>query len=212
MAALTLLAVQRTNSRQHPRVYFTGGQGTAQFFWDVCQHAYMQTLLDPTSMKAQIIAALQTDWHKYYAVNIDDGKSIGYYYAFNSHSIFVQADAYLRLTNDTAFLLSRIEDVPGLLPNDPFITPLRPGSRATCACNMTGQWNPPSLEHPLTFVPRPGIAGQYASIAPQPKLDGWGCANTSVLAGSNASTTGVVMEFWSGKFPGDGVLPWIVDD
>ena len=155
MAALTLLAVQRTNSPQHPRVYFTGGQGTAQFFWDSAQHAYMQTLLDPTSMRAQIAAALKTDWRLYYGVNIDDGAVIGNYYAFDALSIFTQLDAYLRLTNDTAFLLSNLSGVPVPAMNDPWINPSlnpQPG-RSSGPCGMEGSWKPPGLEQALLFSP-----------------------------------------------------------
>lgn len=209
MAALTLLAVQRTNSPQHPRVYFTGGQGTAQFFWDMAQHAYMQTMLDPTAMKAQIAAALRADWRLYYGVNIDDGASIGNNYAFDAHSVFAQLDAYVRLTNDTAFLLSALSGVPTPAFNDPAINPSLnpPAGVSPTACDMAGQWKPSGLEHPLLFTvlqpgpAPPGVAARYQASAVSPTLDGWQTCNSSVGSGGT-----VAVDFWTGSLPGQGVL------
>ena len=205
MAALTLLSVERTNSQQHPRVYFTGGQGTAQFFWDMAQHSYMQTLLDPTAMKAQIVAALRTDWRLYYGVDTDSGEAIGNLYSFDAHAIFTQLDAYLRLTRDTEFLLSNLTGVPRMYLSDPWLNPEftpAPG-RSSVACDMNGLWKPPGLERPLRFTVSPGSSDGsvgYRAEALSPQMDGWSSLNASV------TTTGqVALSFWTGKSPGQGV-------
>jgi hypothetical protein len=86
--------------------------GSAAFYWDQSLLSSLNSLLDPEWMRDFLIAALAGgDFSTNLFVEMLNTKpSGGYWYAFNTISVFWMLEGYLGVTNDSAFLETLVGD------------------------------------------------------------------------------------------------------
>lgn len=111
MGALTSLCLCRTNMPVSARFFPAAGPRyatTIAYFWDVEMWANAWAMLEPTTMKEQIIDWFTVDWHNCYAIDGFSKKGAGPWYAANDWSIFRCIEAYLGVTGDRDFLNQKI--------------------------------------------------------------------------------------------------------
>lgn len=111
MGALTSMCLCRTNMPVSSRFFPTAGPRyatTIAYFWDVEMWANAWAMLEPTTMKEQIIDWFTLDWHNCYAIDGFSKKGAGPWYAANDWSIFRCIEAYLGVTGDKDFLNQQI--------------------------------------------------------------------------------------------------------
>ena len=111
MGALTSLCLCRTNMPISTRFFPTAGPRyatTIAYFWDVEMWANTWAMLEPITMKEQIIDWFTLDWHNCYAIDGFSKKGAGPWYAANDWSIFRCIEAYLGVTGDNDFLNQQI--------------------------------------------------------------------------------------------------------
>mmetsp|Transcript_53389 Transcript_53389/g.172456 ORF Transcript_53389/g.172456 Transcript_53389/m.172456 type:complete len:508 (-) Transcript_53389:73-1596(-) len=120
MSCLTVLGCERTNlPLVAPRVYLTAfgtshtsngtdklHGGAAAFFWDQSVYATLQSLLDPVWMRGFLLSALgggKFDNNLFVDLLANEPGG-GYWYAFNTVSVFWMLEGYLSVTNDRELL------------------------------------------------------------------------------------------------------------
>mmetsp|Transcript_93384 Transcript_93384/g.237707 ORF Transcript_93384/g.237707 Transcript_93384/m.237707 type:complete len:444 (+) Transcript_93384:1-1332(+) len=120
MSCLTVLGCERTNlPLVAPRVYLTAfgtshtsngidnlHGGAAAFFWDQSVYATLQSLLDPVWMRGFLLWALgggKFDNNLFVDLLANEPGG-GYWYAFNTVSVFWMLEGYLSVTNDRELL------------------------------------------------------------------------------------------------------------
>lgn len=119
MGAVTMLILERTQFRVHPRSFITSGErgpGT-QYYWDASMASVAWALLEPAGMKATLRRWLVQSMRRgaYTMLGITKGFDANEYdringYAFNACTIFKGAYDYLRVTGDLAFLDEKLEN------------------------------------------------------------------------------------------------------
>lgn len=105
--ALVPLLLCRTTYPYSQRCFVTAGPewaNTLVYFWDTEMWAGMWAMLEPVTMREQLIKWFTLDHHACYAVDCISGKGAGPWYAANDWSIFRCLEAYLDVTGDTGFL------------------------------------------------------------------------------------------------------------
>ncbi len=118
MGALTMLILERTQF-PIPRGFVTSGErgeGT-QYFWDASMQATAWALLEPESMKATLRRWLVQNPRGGPHISLRDAQGFDtkHYdaiggYAANACTMFQTTDAYLRITDDRAFLDEKLEN------------------------------------------------------------------------------------------------------
>ncbi len=109
--ALIPLLLCRTGYPLSKNCFVTAGPrwaNTLIYFWDLEMWANVWALLDPKSMKEQIIHWFSVDFHQCYAIECFTGKGAGPWYAANDFSIFRAIEAYIEVTGDKKFLQQMI--------------------------------------------------------------------------------------------------------
>ncbi|WP_316838211.1 hypothetical protein [Pedobacter nutrimenti] len=144
--ALVPLLLCRTNLPYSQRSFVTAGPewaNTLVYFWDTEMWANTWAMLEPKSMKEQLLKWFSTDHHKYYAVDYISGEGAGPWYAANDWSIFRCIEAYIDVTGDKSFLNSLSNGKTILQHLDDLATfyESRPLTKETLLANYGGPQN-----------------------------------------------------------------------
>jgi hypothetical protein len=105
--ALVPLLQLRTALPFNSRCFITAGPQFANslvYFWDSEMWANTWAMLEPKTMKDQLIKWLSLDIYNCYAMECLTGEGAGPWYAANDWSIFRCIEAYLSMTGDISFL------------------------------------------------------------------------------------------------------------
>lgn len=105
--ALVPLLQCRTTFPFSQRCFVTVGPRWANslvYFWDSEMWANTWAMLEPETMKEQLVKWLSLDIHNCYAIECLTGEGAGPWYAANDWSIFRCTEAYIGVTGDMSFL------------------------------------------------------------------------------------------------------------
>ncbi len=105
--ALVPLLQLRTTLPFNKRCFITVGPQFANslvYFWDSEMWANTWAMLEPETMKEQLIKWLSLDIYNCYAIECQTGEGAGPWYAANDWSIFRCIEAYIGVTGDMEFL------------------------------------------------------------------------------------------------------------
>ncbi|WP_316794313.1 hypothetical protein [Pedobacter frigoris] len=144
--ALVPLLLCRTNLPYSKRSFVTAGPqwaNTLVYFWDTEMWANTWAMLEPKSMKEQLLKWFSIDIHKHYAVDCISGEGAGPWYAANDWSIFRCIEAYIDVNGDKAFLNSLSNGKTILQHLDDLATfyESRPLTKETLLANYGGPQN-----------------------------------------------------------------------
>jgi hypothetical protein len=106
-SALVPLLLCRTTYPFNNKFFATAGPewaNTLEYFWDASMWPTLWALLEPKTMRQQLLNWFNVDVHACYAIDGMSGKGAGPWYAANDWSIFRCAEAYISVTGDVNVL------------------------------------------------------------------------------------------------------------
>jgi hypothetical protein len=104
-----LLAIYMRNTKVSPigPVFLTGGPRlgpTTTFYWDQSEWARTAAMLEPTGLRAWIIAALTQPYEQSHSFDTHNLLPVGNHYAANDSALFRTIRAYIGVTGDMTLL------------------------------------------------------------------------------------------------------------
>ena len=104
-----LEAIYMRNTQASPigSIYLSGGPRlgpTTTFFWDIVEWARIHALLDPSALRAWIVATLSTPYDRSLATDCKNLLPIGNYYSVNDFALFRSVESYVGVTGDVGIL------------------------------------------------------------------------------------------------------------
>jgi hypothetical protein len=107
LGALLALYLRNTQVSRTGPVFLTGGPRlgpTTTFFWDQSEFAHTAAMLEPSGMRAWILAALGQPYDHCHSFDTYNLLPVGNHYAANDHALFRTVTAYIEVTGDTGLL------------------------------------------------------------------------------------------------------------
>ncbi|MCU1422479.1 MAG: hypothetical protein JWN36_2130 [Microbacteriaceae bacterium] len=107
LGALLALYMRNTGVSELGPVFLTGGPRlgpTVTFYWDISEWARTAAMLEPSGMRAWILAALAQPYDRSHSFDTRNLLPVGNHYAANDHALFTTVKAYVGVTGDAALL------------------------------------------------------------------------------------------------------------
>ncbi|MDG4826989.1 laminin G domain-containing protein [Asanoa sp. WMMD1127] len=107
MGALLAVYLRNTRVGRTGPVFLTGGPrlgATTTFFWDHTEWSRLYAMLDPSGLRAWLLAGLASPYDTAFGYDVRGGGPLGNYYVSNEYALFRLVEHYVGSTGDIAFL------------------------------------------------------------------------------------------------------------